>query len=134
MLLLYLSRLLLGDLSTPRTKLKGHGLWTLEQVTTFVKQQLFETLKHIDKPTPSSLADGSALFATGYRLVAIRIQGYCLCIETLYVPGLTYNLLSVGALSDSNHVTFGQGRCFLELQNDNIFTLALQKNGLYYVV
>ena len=120
-----------------RRENQGEGVWIVDSGASHhlcYERHLFESLKRIETPTPVSLGDGSALLATGYGRISIHIEGYCLRIQVLYVPGLTYNLLSVGALSDANRISFGQGRCFLEPQNGKARTLALQKNGLYYVI
>ena len=88
-----------------RKENQDEGVWIVDSGASHhlcYERHLFESLKRMETPAPVSIGDGSALLATGYGRVSIRIEGYCLRIQALYVPGLTYNLLSVGALSDGN--------------------------------
>jgi len=68
-----------------------------------LERSSFHALKCLDKLTAISHGNGSSLDATGHGHINISsIDNYCLSIEALYVPGLTYNLLSVGALLVTN--------------------------------
>jgi len=122
--------------TSKRLKDNSKGVWIVDSGASHhlcSERTSFDSLKRLDKLTAVSLGDGSSLYATGHGHVNISIDDYCLSIQALYVPGLTYNLLSVGALSVSNRVSFGQSLCLLEPEDGKAYILAVQRNGLYYV-
>ena len=54
--------------------------------------------------------------------------------EVLYVPKLTYNLLSVSKMIDAGkHITFSDDKCFIYNEKEKLVAVATESGSLYYL-
>ena len=93
----------------------------------------FSSLKRLAKPTTVFLGDNSPIFATGYGEITIPLAESNLKFQVLYVPELTYSLLSVSCLSVENKISFQNGFCFIQCKDSEQEKLASLHGGLYHV-
>ncbi|KAG0131776.1 hypothetical protein HOY82DRAFT_460203, partial [Tuber indicum] len=87
----------------------------------------------LSQPTTVYLGDGSPVFATGHGNITLALSHFSITIKALYVPDLTYNLLSVSCLSTENRISFSNNSCYIKHSSSDEEQLAILKDGLYYV-
>ena len=97
----------------------------------------YQTLK---KPQEVSVGDGYTLEAIGRGVVALTLDlpdnqtRKCKLHEVLYVPKLTYNLLSVSKMTDAGkHITFSDDKCFIYNEKEKLVAVATESGSLYYL-
>jgi len=66
-------------------------------------------------------------------VITIALQNSSLTIHALFVPDLTYNLLSVSYLSAASQISFRNGSCFIKYKSSDKEELAAFQDGLYHV-
>ena len=103
-------------------------------------RKLFTEYQTLQKPLEVSLCDGYALEAVGSGVVSLTLQlpdfqrKKCKLHDVLYVPKLTYNLLSVSKITDAGkHITFSDDEgCVLD-ENEKLIAVVKKKGNLYYL-
>ncbi|KAG0135386.1 hypothetical protein HOY82DRAFT_458225, partial [Tuber indicum] len=88
----------------------------------------------LPKPTSVYLGDGSPVFATGFGNITLTLFHSSITIKALYVPDLTYNLLSVSCLSTERRISFSNNCCYIKHGSSDEEQLAILKDGLYHVM
>ena len=97
----------------------------------------FVELNTLEKPLDVTLGDGRTLKAVGRGTVILILKSGCLTRkcklnDVLYVPELTYNLLSVSmAVEKGMTVTFNDRRCIIKDTNQRLITVATKVGNLY---
>ena len=101
----------------------------------------FSNIHRLAKPIKVSLGDGSVVFASAAGTVSLRLPTTTISFPSLYIPHLTYSLLSVSRLSKCPEysVLFHDNRCYLKVgspknvnfQDGNTHVLGSLRNGLY---
>ena len=100
---------------------------------------LFTELQHLKKPLDIILGDGRTLKATGCGSVILILESdslkrRCKFHNVLYVPELTYNLLSVSKAVDKGiSFTFNESECVIKDSNQKLITIATKVGSLYRV-
>ena len=101
----------------------------------FIQYQTFKT------PQKVSVGDGYTLEAVGSGIVALTLElpdhktKKCKLHEVLYVPKLTYNLLSVSKMTDAEkHITFSDDECFVYNENEELLAVATKTGSLYHLI
>lgn len=98
---------------------------------------LITELENLKKPLDIILGDGRMLNATGCGSVTLMLESGCLkrkCKfhDVLYVPELTYNLLSVSKAVDKGiSFTFRESECLIKDPNQKLITVAIKVGSLY---
>ena len=97
----------------------------------------YQTLK---KPQEVSVGDGYTLEAIGRGVVVLTLDlpdnqtRKCKLHEVLYVPKLTYNLLSVSKMTDAGkHITFCDDKCLIYNEKEKLVAVATESGSLYYL-
>ena len=100
----------------------------------------FINMKKLDKAEDITLGDGHPVkaFGTGTVDLNVRVsdekQQRCRLIETLYVPKLSYNLLSVSKATRSGKLfTFTESCCHLLDEKRNIVATGSKVGNMYYL-
>ena len=102
-------------------------------------RSLFTELENLKKPLDIILGDGRTLNATGCGTVILILESdslkrKCKFYDVLYVPELTYNLLSVSKAVDKGiSFTFRESECIIKDVNQNLITIATKVGSLYHV-
>ena len=101
-------------------------------------KELFTDFTALEKPIQVVLGDGRKLEAIGRGTVVIRVmmqtkKRRTLSLhETLLVPGLTYNLLSVSKATEHGKVTvFNESGCEIQDDSGNVVAFAQRVGSLY---
>ena len=116
-----------GDQSPKRTKHKANhagekykddsssagwvdcGFWSDQPYICAVIKNFFSELHSLDKPLKVMLGDGHAAAGSGVVLLDMRLPNKnmqrCKLRNVLYVPSLSYNLLSVSKVARSGKIT-----------------------------
>ena len=102
-------------------------------------RSLFTELQNLEKPLDIILGDGRTLNATGCGSVIVMLESdslkrKCKFYDVLYVPELTYNLLSVSKAVDKGiSFTFNESECVIKDSNQKLITIATKAGSLYRV-
>ena len=103
-------------------------------------RKLFVELRNLDKPLEVPLGDGYDLHAIGHGVVVLETKlpsgrtKKCKLHDMLYVPKLSYNLLSVSRTSDAGKIArFGEISCQILDANRKLVAVATRVGGLYYL-
>ena len=100
----------------------------------------FVELNTLEKPLDVTLGDGHTLKAVGHGTVILILKSGCLTRkcklnDVLYVPELTYNLLSVSkAVEKGITVTFNERGCVIKDTNQSLITVATKVGNLYHLL
>jgi hypothetical protein len=97
----------------------------------YIKYQTFKN------PQKVSVGDGYALEAVGVALTLelsnLKMKK-CKLHEVLYIPKLTYNLLSVSKITDAEkHVFFDDDECLVYDEKDELLAVATKTGSLYHL-
>ena len=102
--------------------------------------KLFVELRSLKQPLEVTLGDGCAVEATGQGTVVLEMASTsgktsrCKLHEVLYVPDLSYNLLSVSKAAEAGKVVeFGEISCRILHANRKLITTATRVGNLYYL-
>ena len=103
-------------------------------------KKLFSELQSLAKPTDVTLGDGHTLEATGQDTVSLVMnhpdgcQSKCRVLDVLYVPSLTYNLLSVSKAAENwKETKFDQDGCRILTESGRVVARAQRCGSLYYL-
>ena len=102
-------------------------------------EKQFDTLKKLERPERIKVGDGFYLTATmgGNIKLKLEVNGEiktCTLRDALYVPELSYNLLSVSKATDSGkQVIFEGNKCEIKNRREEILLQGSKHRGLYYV-
>ena len=103
-------------------------------------KMLFSNLESLDKPQEVSLGDGHVSKATAQGVVFLEMKlpggktRNCKLIDVLYVPKLSYSLLSVSKATESGKTTkFDETGCQILGKNSKIIAAATRVGSLYYL-
>ena len=103
-------------------------------------ENLFVELCSLEKPQEVILGDGYAVEATGRGVVALEVTTTgdkikkCKLHDVLYVPNLSYNLLSVSkATKSGKKVEFSEAGCEIMDENRMLIATATNIRSLYYL-
>jgi len=102
-------------------------------------RNLFIELNNLKSPLDIVLGDGRTLNANGCGTVTLILEcgsmrKKCKFHDVLYVPELTYNLLSVSkAVEKGISFTFKRGECIIKDVNQRLITVAVKVGNLYQV-
>jgi transposase InsO family protein len=103
---------------------------------------LFTEFQDLRKPTEVALGDGHTLSATGRGVVLLTMRSQngevmsskCKLHNVLYVPGLSYNLLSVSKATEKGAtIKFDRSTCQFFDENNKPFAVANKKGSLYHL-
>ena len=117
------------------------GSWILEQPVKDMcnDRKLFVELHNLEKPQEVTLGDGHDLDAIGRGVVVLETKlpsgrtKKCKLHVVLYVPKLSYNLLSVSKTSDAGKTTrFGEASCQIVDEKRKLIAVATRVGDLYY--
>ena len=104
-----------------------------------VKEKFTKYLS-LKQPRNVALGDGTIVKATGVGTVLMKMKlagksnELCRLNNVLYVPSLTYSLLSVSAVAKSgNDVIFSDTSCKIVNKDLKVIATAVKSGGLYYV-
>ena len=100
----------------------------------------FINMKKLDKAEDITLSDGHSVKAFGIGTVDLNVrvsdekQQRCRLFETLYVPKLSYNLLSVSkATTSGKSFTFTESCCHLLDEKRNVVVTGSKVGNMYYL-
>ena len=103
-------------------------------------RKLFVELRNLDKPLEVTLGDGYDLHAIGRGVVVLETKlpsgrtKKCKLHDVLYVPKLSYNLLSVSRTSDAGKTArFGETSCQILDANRKLVAVATRVGDIYYL-
>ena len=102
---------------------------------------LFVELYNWEKPEEVALGDGHVVKANGRGVVKIEIECQrsqkvknCVLQDVLYVPSLSYNLVSVSKATKSGKtVTFDEDGCHILDESQKLIANAKRVGNLYYL-
>ena len=102
---------------------------------------LFVKLHNLEKPEEVTLGDGHVVKATGRGVVKINIESpntqkgkSCVLQDVLYVPSLSYNLVSVSKATKSGKtVKFNEEGCHILDESQKLIVIAKRIGNLYYL-
>ena len=104
------------------------------------ERELFVDFKNLQEKQKVILGDGRSLEAVGIGTVELElvldndISRRCEVHSVLYVPGLSYNLLSVARITDrGKRVKFLDTRCEVIDKKERVIAIAIKRDGLYYL-
>ena len=102
--------------------------------------KLFANLQRLEKPVDVTLGDGRALMATSRGTVSMEMKlpnnktRRCKLLDVLYVPNLSYNLLSVSKAAEAGKVTnFDDIHCQIFDSKRKLIAVATRIGSLYYL-
>ncbi len=102
--------------------------------------KLFAELHSLKQPQEVTLGDGRALEATGHGIVALQMKlpdaktKRCKLHDVLYMPKLSYNLLSVSKATEAGKTTrFSEAGCQVLDDNRKLIATASRVGSLYYL-
>lgn len=99
----------------------------------------FCDLKTLEKPVDITLGDGHSLTATRRGTVILLtksgpLKKKCKLHDVLYVPELTYSLVSVSKGTENGiSFTFGNNGCVIKDTNRKLITVAKKVGNLYHI-
>ena len=103
-------------------------------------QNLFGNFENLPKSQEVTLGDGHALDATGQGTVSLVMRlpdgktQRCVLHSVLYVPKLSYNLLSVTKASESGKIIkFDDAGCKILNMHNKLIAIATKVGSLYYL-
>ena len=103
-------------------------------------KKLFSELQLLEKPTEVTLGDGHTLKGIGHGTVTVTMNQHdgstseCRLLNVLYVPSLSYNLLSVSKAAENGKTTeFDKEGCKLLSPSGRIIARAHRLGSLYYL-
>ena len=103
-------------------------------------QKLFVKLHNLQKPLKVTLGNGYGLDAIGRGVVVLETKlpsgrmKKCKLHDVLYVPKLSYNLLSVSKATELGKTTrFGEASCQILDANRKLIAVATRIGDLYYL-
>ena len=103
-------------------------------------EQMFVELKYFRRSQTVILGDGHQLEATAGGVIELRLvlpdgtTKKCRLDDVLYVPDLTYNLLSVSRMTEAGkEVNFVDNHCLVTDQGERVIAFASKKRNLYYL-
>jgi len=103
-------------------------------------KKLFTKFQSLDKPQEVSLGDGHMSKATAQEVVLLEMKlpdgktRKCELINVLYVPKLSYSLLSVSKAAESGKTTkFDETECQILGKNYKVIAATTRVGGLYYL-
>ena len=101
---------------------------------------LFETLENLKHPIDVSVGDGHSLKATGRGIISLNMRlsfeklTKCKLMDVLYVPKLSYNLLSVSKATEAGATTeFNELGCQIYNGSNKLIAVAKKTGSLYYL-
>lgn len=102
--------------------------------------KVFTKFRSLEPPQKVTLGDGHELKATGQGIVKLTIRlsngkiKECKLNDVLFVPNLSYNLLSVSKAAETGKTTkFDETRCQILGTNKRIIAVAKRTGSLYYL-
>ena len=130
-------------LSAENELLSQANAWILDSGATCHvcnNEKMFIEFNPLKRAQSVILGDGHRLEATGRGVVDVQLilpngqtKKKQIC-DVLYVPGFSYNLLSVAKLIDTGkRVTFYATQCEITDKKERLVAVALKKGGLYYL-
>ena len=135
--------LVVNHVLSANRKPRSTGRWIIDSgATSHIcnDRDLFIGLYPLKSPLEVLLEDGHKLTATAYGTVKLlmksgqRSSRKCTLHDVLYIPELSYNLLSVSkAVERGNIVKFGLSSCIIRDSNRKLITVAQNVGGLYQV-
>jgi hypothetical protein len=103
-------------------------------------KELFKGLSPLRKPQEVTLGDGRVLGATAEGTVTLKLllpdgsSQRCNLQNVLYVPKLSYNLLSVSKASEAGKMTkFNSSGCKIVNRHKKVVAFATRMGNLYYL-
>ena len=99
---------------------------------------MFDDFNPLKIPLEVTLGDGHALKATAHGTMILKVKfncgtRKCKLYDVLYVPELSYNLLSVSKAVEKRYfVTFSESSCVIRNVNSKPITVASKVSGLYH--
>ena len=100
----------------------------------------FVELHDLEQPQEVSLGDGHAVKANKCGTVLLQMKlpnnkiKKCKLYDVLYVPALTYNLLSISRVTQSGKTTeFTNSRCHITDKENRLIAVATRIGSLYYL-
>ena len=102
--------------------------------------KLFVELCSLEQPLEVTLGDGYVVEATGRGTVALKVTSMdgqasrCKLHEVLYVPDLSYNLISVSRIAKAGKmIEFSETGCQILDPNRKLIAVATRVESLYYL-
>ena len=102
--------------------------------------KVFTKLRSLEPPQKVTLGDGHELKAIGQGIVKLTISlsngktKECKLNDVLFVPNLSYNLLSVSKAAETRKITeFDETQCQILGTNKRIIAVAKRTGSLYYL-
>ena len=121
----------------------GTGNWIVDSGATCHmchNKKLFSEFQPLVKPTEVTLGDGHALKGTGHGTVTVTMNhddgsnSECRLLDVLYVPSLSYNLLSVSkAAENGKMIKFVKEGCKILDASGRTIARARRLGSLYYL-
>ena len=122
----------------------GHtGSWIIDSGAIChmcASKELFVDLKPLEKPMNVTLGDGRTLKAMGRGLISMEmklpngVKRKCNLLDVVYVPDLSYNLLSVSRAAEKGYVTeFNDSGCQITATGGRVVAIASRVGSLYYL-
>ena len=103
-------------------------------------KKMFMDLKPLEEPMEVTLGDGHTLQAVGRGVVSLKMKlpsgvtRKCNVQDVLYVPALSYNLLSVSQAAERGKVTgFNDSGCQISGSHGRLIAKATRVGSLYYL-
>ena len=101
-------------------------------------EEMFTNLVPMKKPQTIILGDGRQLEANSQRTVKLQLmlqdEKQLIIADVLFVPSLTYNLLSVSKLTETgNRMTFSEDQCMLKDSKERVLAIAYRNGNLYHL-
>ena len=130
-------------LTTHALSAADKGTWIVDSgATTYMcnDSSLFSNMKKLEPPLQVTLGDGHSLEGTAEGTVVIETllpdggTTTCRLENTVYVPGLSYSLLSVSkASSNGNTTSFDKAGCEIANGQRNVIAFATRVGNLYHL-
>ena len=123
---------------------EGMDTWIIDSGATchmFNDVSLFVELHNLEKPEDITLGDGHVVQATGHGAVRTEIESpnrqkvkKCMLKDVLYVPSLSYNMISVSKATKSGKtIKFDEDGCHIFDENQKPIATAIRVGNLYYL-
>ncbi len=122
---------------------KGLNSWIVDSGATCHMcndKEMFVEFNNLEPSQEVTLGDGYSVEATGCGTVRLKMQltddktKECKMSDVLYVPQLSYNLLSVSKATQSGKkVKFTENDCYITDMNQKLIATANKEGSLYYV-
>ena len=117
------------------------GSWTQEQLVTWCNNKTqFSELCSLNQSLEVTLGDGHVLEATGHGVVTLKMKLpqsnfiKCKLNDVLYVPKLSYNLLSVSKVTESGKtISFSNDGSQITGKNQKLIATAAKIGNLYHL-